>query len=417
MAARAKKPLSPKNPRRWKWTKLYENPEEVPRSKPTWGEIDARVAGLPEKDRADVAEWVHHRRYVEMMSPGSMRIYLQRVQRASDALAPSLLEANRKGKLEALIKTWTAGLKDPWTPLSVWRLFLSYHEEPHEWTIPPRRSRKTRASRRLKAGVRTFTVVSEAEFHASLERVDTPMMRCALYMLWDTGMRPSELLSLRYQDIERDAHGHFYAALPEDEDDAAYPLKTGPRKVVLVESVPALREWLNHHPTKEGPLFLGIHGPVMARRYLLDFVKEVCPGHTPKDFRHTAATRATLAGWNEAQMRAYFGWEPNSPMPSYYAQFTASDANRMRLKQAGLLREDGMKTLVPVRCLRCNTENVRENVYCHVCGAPLRAEMLAESLDAGALLGRGALAEGALADKLAALVDEAVARKLTKQGA
>ena len=363
----------------WKWTRLYTNPPDVPRSKPTWAEMEARIAGFPEKDREHVRAWFEHRRHSELLAPGSMRLYLQRLHRAAIELPAPLLEANRSGDLEALVKGWSRGLKDPWTPLCAWRLFLAFHREPHAWAIPPRRNRKTRASRRLRTGARTFNIVSDAEFKAALARAPSPMLRCALYMLWDTGMRPSELLSLRYSDIERDAQGHFYAALPEDEDEAAYPLKTGPRKVVLVESVASLREWLNHHPTKKGPLFPGERGPVMARRFLLDFIKEAVPGHTCKDFRHTAATRATLAGWNEATMRAYFGWEPASSMPSYYAEFTASDANRHKLKRAGLVADDeGSASVLPVRCSRCNTENVRENVYCYACGGPLQAHLIAE---------------------------------------
>jgi integrase/recombinase XerD len=44
----------------------------------------------------------------------------------------------------------------------------------------------------------------------------------------------------------------------------------------------------------------------------------------PHLFRHTAATERARLGWNEAQMRAYFGWSKSTDMPSRYVHLAGA---------------------------------------------------------------------------------------------
>ena len=353
--------------------------------KATWDEADWRVANFPgEENRADVSRYVDWKRGPRECSPGTVRTYLVVLAKAARDLKTPLLEAADNGSLERYLLKRATELRDKWQYLLVFRDYLAFHEKAHGYCVPPKGRPQTRATRRKGKKRRTFNVVSTAEFRKALRRCSGPMERALLYIMWDTGMRPGEALSLRYGDVERDAKGHFYVNLPEEEV-SAFNLKTGDRRVVLVESVAALREWVESHPTQETPDTLwpraGRMIP-MTRKTLARLVAEWTPGHTPKDYRHTAATRATLAGWNEAMMRAYFGWEPDSTMPSQYADFTASDANQMRLRKAGLLVEEGEDALiVPIKCARCNVDNERDRAYCYACGGPLRADLVAALRD------------------------------------
>jgi hypothetical protein len=55
----------------------------------------------------------------------------------------------------------------------------------------------------------------------------------------------------------------------------------------------------------------------------------------PHLLRHTRATEAARSGWNEEQMRKFFGWAPGSPMPSTYTHLTAEDMRERVLKDRG----------------------------------------------------------------------------------
>ena len=56
----------------------------------------------------------------------------------------------------------------------------------------------------------------------------------------------------------------------------------------------------------------------------------------PHLFRHTRATRAATQGWNEPQMRAYFGWGPGSEMPSHYIHLSARNMEDQVRRDAGV---------------------------------------------------------------------------------
>ena len=65
--------------------------------------------------------------------------------------------------------------------------------------------------------------------------------RCIISILYDAGLRISELAGLRIKDIELDSYGASIKVSG----------KTGERKIRLIDSVPVLKQWLNEHPMKE----------------------------------------------------------------------------------------------------------------------------------------------------------------------
>lgn len=145
----------------------------------------------------------------------------------------------------------------------------------------------------------------------------------------DTGTRVSEALSLRVESVAFASAGEARLTMPPA-GDTIHDLKTGPRQVTVIQCVGALRTWVAMHPRKldpSAPLFCVLKGatrggelsPNRVRQMLDDVVKgKVARRVHPHLFRHTRATRAAEAGWNEFQMRAYFGWSWESATPSRY---------------------------------------------------------------------------------------------------
>lgn len=182
---------------------------------------------------------------------------------------------------------------------------------------------------------RTIVPITQQEFDAMLQGMERDCVneapdryarrRAILWTLWDSGFRISELLALRIESFRPDADSKgARLVLPPNAPD----LKTGPRSIYVVECVGPIRAWLALHPQRNDPkaaLF-----PAFSKRndrmwpHSIDRLLETTCHRggirkvNPHLFRHTRATRAAETGWNEAELRAYFGWESTSRMAAHY---------------------------------------------------------------------------------------------------
>lgn len=200
--------------------------------------------------------------------------------------------------------------------------------------------------------VKHVTPISAADFQKMLAAVELSAMkesparearrRAFLWLLWDSGMRISEILGLRIWSFQPDDKGGARITIPDDAPD----LKTGPRSIYVVESAGPLRVWLALHPqrtnsnahifprdkNKAEPMW-----PAVVDRMLHGICERAGVRRVhPHLFRHTRATRSAEAGWNEAQMRAYFGWEPGSRMASHYVHLAQAHMEERVRKDAQL---------------------------------------------------------------------------------
>jgi integrase len=193
---------------------------------------------------------------------------------------------------------------------------------------------------------RHVTPISDDEFRELLSACADPRLnsspavatrkRAVLWLAWDSGFRCSELFALRIGSVTFDDRGGARVVLPNDAPD----LKTGPRTIYVVESVGALRAWLALHPVRndpKAPLFLSARNGEAVRANSFDkWLRALCKraglrAMHPHLFRHTRATRAAEAGWNEPAMRAYFGWSKDSRMAAHYVHLSqAHNEDRVR---------------------------------------------------------------------------------------
>lgn len=200
--------------------------------------------------------------------------------------------------------------------------------------------------------VKHVTPISEADFQKLLRAVERQDVneapwrearrRALLWLFWDSGMRISEILGLRIWSVQHDEKGGARITIPDDAPD----LKTGPRSIYVVESAGPLKVWLALHPQRGDPnglLFARDKNqrepmwPATIDRLLHALCQRAGVRRVhPHLFRHTRATRAAEAGWNEAQMRAYFGWEPGSRMASHYVHLAQAHMEERVRKDAQL---------------------------------------------------------------------------------
>jgi integrase len=232
-----------------------------------------------------------------------------------------------------------------------------------------------------------------------LKYVNNARDRCYHMMSRDTACRPSELLNTRISQInfKTVANGRAYASL-------VVHGKTGNREVVLTNSMPYLKDWLNQHPLKENGeayLFCSLsdrnknqklteEGLLQTyRHYKLSYLpnllkksEDEVPGYDKEHIklllkkpfipylrRHIGLTQKARQ-IHEAELRQYSGWSKNSQMHKRYVHWFNNQGSNAVLKAEGLISEEesGIEKLRPVFCSNCNEANTKNAKWCLKCG-------------------------------------------------
>jgi integrase/recombinase XerD len=218
-------------------------------------------------------------------------------------------------------------------------------------------------------------------------------------VLYESGARAGELLSLRLRDVTRSEHGGFLLHVDG---------KTGKRTIPLFEgAVPALSAWLKDHPNTTdpaGPLWCGLQAterlgaPIgyaaMAKVVRLaarraGITKKV----NPHLFRHS---RATMVAQNPAISGAilekFFGWQHGSPMAATYLHVSGREVEDAMARGLGVQAIETSKpsSAIPRTCGRCENVNDATSAFCGRCAAPLDLaaveQLKRDDVDARALL-------------------------------
>lgn len=199
--------------------------------------------------------------------------------------------------------------------------------------------------------------------------------KALLLVLFETGRRIGEILTLKIKDVEFDQYG---ARLIIDG-------KTGPDLTRVVASAPKLALWLDNHPLrndKEAPVWVrfGDKKKIQqltysaARAMLKDCANRAGLGKRVffHLLRHSRATQAcTLL--TQAQMNHMFGWKQGSRMPSVYIHLAGKDVDEAILALNGMRKkpEKEEKAFRPNICPRCDERNSPDSKFCNRCGAVL----------------------------------------------
>ncbi len=197
-----------------------------------------------------------------------------------------------------------------------------------------------------------------------------------LTVLYESGCRIGEFVGMNIGHLVDHEHGKTLVVNG----------KTGERRILLVESVPYLNMWLQHHPLKDSPnssdipLWCTLRPPF--RRVELNTIqcllrtlrkrsgtKKRMNAHS---FRHSRATY--LAKFlSDAQMRTFFGWEGASEMVGLYTHLSGKDTDSVILRSSGIIEEEELPKPSPLQekeCPRCHSENAGTNEFCGLCGLP-----------------------------------------------
>jgi integrase len=239
-------------------------------------------------------------------------------------------------------------------------------------------------------------IITPKEATRILKAAKNARNKAIVAILWEYGLRASELLNMKKSDLK----------IRENYIEFEVDGKTGKRGVILVESKPFLEAWLAELEEKKNQLpenmqdyiwiafsSRGYHKKAIGNdRISRDALNVKLKGVAKRagitkrvwthGFRHSAATRDAVKGYNEAKLRIKYGWSKQSQMPSVYIHFADQNLKKEILIEKGIWKPD-KKEEAPLSsqtmiCPFCSTQNVKENDYCNKCGKPLKIEQLKE---------------------------------------
>lgn len=215
--------------------------------------------------------------------------------------------------------------------------------------------------------LRPDDLLTVQEVQAMIDATAPLRDRALLGVLWETGVRVSEIMALDLADVrgtDSPANGGrkvyrlwFKKTKVAGEEHSGY----------VLESAPVLEAWLKAHPDPrpEAPLFPAWGGAHLTRHGGYGIVTRaarhagIAKRIYPHIFRHSRATFLLANGMTDAQVKALLGWVPGSMMLNRYAHLTSKDAYGGLLKAMGLepekvdlgkleFKEESLKPVVPM---------------------------------------------------------------------
>ena len=327
---------------------------------------------IPEANRQAIADFTDHC-LSDGLSEKRILKYLSTLSNIARRFPVEFNDATRK-HVEDLVRDIERADYSDWTKRDfriALKKFFRWLRGTEEYPPEVKWLRSTLRNRRAKLPDELLT---QDEVRRLIAAAGNARDRAMVAMLYESGCRIGELLSLRIKDLQRHPHG-FQVTVKGSK---------GSRRILLVSCVPYLTAWLNEHPRgQDGEHALWATSDWRAAQISYGRVRVVIraiarrAGITksvnPHNFRHTRATH--LANHlTEAQMKAYLGWVQGSDMPSIYVHLSGRDVDNALLRTYGIAVEDGdsrTSALAPRVCGRCNERNPPTNAFCFRCGAVL----------------------------------------------
>lgn len=221
-------------------------------------------------------------------------------------------------------------------------------------------------------------VLTEDEIKKMVEKASNLRDKALILVLYESGCRIGEILSLRIRNVQFDGYGAVLIVSG----------KTGDRRVRIIASAPKLSSWLENHPLGKdpnAPLWVNLSTrnrnqnlSYAATKVMLKKVAqkaEIKKRIYPHLFRHSRAT--FLANFlTEAQLKQFLGWVQDSKMASTYVHLSGRDVDNALLAIQGINVETTKKKtqIKTIECRRCQKTNSVDSKFCMRCGSPLSME-------------------------------------------
>ena len=311
--------------------------------------------------------------------------YIQMLAKLSAMMGKPFQSATKDDIVRVVAKIEKSGYKD-WTKQSYKIALKKFYKWLRDSDDYPPEVRWLKATGRRNSKLLPEELLTEDDVKRLAEAADNPRDRALVLVLYETGCRAGEILSLKIKHIRVDADGVILIVTG----------KTGMRRVKIYMSQTPLTEWINNHPLRqdpEAPLWLSIgtksHNEQLTYEAFratlkrlatrIEFKKAV----NPHIFRHSRAS-FLAARIPEAAMDQYLGWVQGSKMAATYVHLSGRDVDAAMRKLQGL--DDGEETdetKLKVRiCPRCKEKNSPIGKFCSKCGSIMDIQTAVEMQEA-----------------------------------
>jgi len=224
-------------------------------------------------------------------------------------------------------------------------------------------------------------MLTNGEFLELLKACSNQKQRTFLELLFETGGRVSEILSLTVGDVHFNGAG-VYVDIRQS--------KTVPRKVYLFDSVADLKIYTNMlgKCDLQSPLFPNDRGEYWeyedAGSWFRRIVKKAgIQKHVHFHLlRHTRVSADCKAGMPLPLALKKYGWSKGSPMYARYSHVDDQDVGSWDAQQRGIIAKKDEDTNQIRKCKRCGELCGWTDLLCHKCGSPLEekdAEVVEEA--------------------------------------
>ena len=214
-------------------------------------------------------------------------------------------------------------------------------------------------------------LITRGDIERMIDACNNTRDKALISLLYDSGCRIGEILTLRMDDIVFDEYGMILRVHG----------KTGNRSVRIVwDSISYLKDYIRSKDDKDESLFTGLqkqnmHRPMKyydARKLLINLKERtgIEKRIYPHLFRHS---RASLLASKvpEAPLENQMGWVHGSKMTSIYVHLSMRDQDNAILKAYGIdIKERKQIEEKPRKCPRCDSLNPSNARYCHNCWLP-----------------------------------------------
>ena len=229
--------------------------------------------------------------------------------------------------------------------------------------------------------------LTNEEVASVIRATENPKWRALFAVMWEKGLRVTEVRTLRLKDLEPIDEDRAYLFVAQEGGKNDY----APRRVALVSSLPYVRDWLNRHPqanNSEALLFPSSYKdntPILSKA-ILDALKSSAKkaGVNGKRiynhlFRHMWVTRMQSMNVGDAVIKKEGGFSPNSTVLSNYSKLDYNASNDAYFELMGLKkRSHKVDPTKPRTCVHCGHKNPFAHEYCSECGQFLDPTKLKE---------------------------------------
>ena len=233
-------------------------------------------------------------------------------------------------------------------------------------------------------------MISYDELQSLLNACKNQRDKALISLLWDSGVRASELLQLKVKNFQKSMDG-LYAVLNIEKGSKNYKQRTviltGDSVVLVPQYIEFLKGYLKDKFSEDGFMFVGLGKENPGENLTYDDLRSLIKKRaksaglqkpiSPHLFRHSAATRMASESLPIQVFTKQMGWSSNK-MADNYTHLDQKSQIKAILKAQGIkITDDELnKPLAKInrKCPRCHVVNTGSARFCSNCGSPMRSE-------------------------------------------